>query len=310
MLAPSPNPRRWFRISLRALMALVLVVGGLAGWMAQAIRTQRAAVAAVERDGGYFRYDWRSDPGPGGPGTAEEPGAPRWRRRWLGDELFQAITRVCGRDLKSAATIEAVARQDRLECLILIDEAGDDVRYDDLRRLRRLRYLEIRGDGLGAAKLAVISRIDSLRTLDIESSRITDAAIAPLARLPDLSHLRCFQTPNLTDAGVARVLAGVPRLRRLSVRFTEPPAATSRQLARSHGELETLDLGYSPVTDADLAAIGRLTRLRELKASSERITDAGLAHLRRLVGLRKLDLSHAPITDSGLAHLAVLAALE
>ena len=56
----------------------------------------------------------------------------------------------------------------------------------------------------------------------------------------------------------------------------------------------------SPLTDAGLEHIRRLTELQELTLDYTRVTDAGLKHLKGLRQLRSLDIVHAPITDSGL----------
>jgi hypothetical protein len=57
-MSPDQTPRRRPRLSVRALMAIVLVVGGGSGWLAYRIRVQRDAVRAVERAGGAVRYRW------------------------------------------------------------------------------------------------------------------------------------------------------------------------------------------------------------------------------------------------------------
>jgi hypothetical protein len=63
---PSSNPSCYLpRVSVRALMILVLLFGGGFGWTVHIVRTaqiQRAAVAAVESAGGYVLYDCERDP--------------------------------------------------------------------------------------------------------------------------------------------------------------------------------------------------------------------------------------------------------
>ena len=51
-LAPSWSHR--FRLSLRMLMAVVLVLGMVLGWIVHRARVQRQAVAAIERGAGGF----------------------------------------------------------------------------------------------------------------------------------------------------------------------------------------------------------------------------------------------------------------
>src|SRR4051794_7832725 len=76
--------RRWHRavLSLRALMLLVLVLGGGLGWVAHRAAVQRRAVAAIEAAGGRVFYDWDlSD------GVAKPPGTRRTWLKWLCDRL-------------------------------------------------------------------------------------------------------------------------------------------------------------------------------------------------------------------------------
>ena len=40
------------------MIVLVLVTGGWLGWLIRSTTIQRAAVAAIERGGGYVAYDW------------------------------------------------------------------------------------------------------------------------------------------------------------------------------------------------------------------------------------------------------------
>jgi hypothetical protein len=68
----------------------------------------------------------------------------------------------------------------------------------------------------------------------------------------------------------------------------------------------------TPQTDAILAYVGRLHRLRYMDAQPPiRVTDAGLAHLAGLSELRGLEFQGTQgLTDAGLAHLAALGRLE
>ena len=64
--------QRYVRISLRALIVLVLVIGSALGWIINRAKVQRDAVAVIERAGGSVKYHWTGrmrDPIP-----AENPG--------------------------------------------------------------------------------------------------------------------------------------------------------------------------------------------------------------------------------------------
>ena len=88
-----PRRRRRFALSLRALMLLVLIFGGLLGWKARRVSIQRRSVATIRSAGGmvYYDHQTRQD------GTRKSPSAPpapEWLRRLVGDEPFQEVTSV------------------------------------------------------------------------------------------------------------------------------------------------------------------------------------------------------------------------
>ena len=65
-----------------------------------------------------------------------------------------------------------------------------------------------------------------------------------------------------------------------------------------------MSLSGTQVTDANLAHLGGLTTLKELRLYWTQITDAGLAHLAGLTALERLDLDDTQVSGSGLVHLA------
>jgi len=75
--------------------------------------------------------------------------------------------------------------------------------------------------------------------------------------------------------------------------------------------LESLKLAVAQrITDATLANIAGLTRLRRLDLSWTGVTDRGLIHLRGLRNLEWLNLGAMYVTDAGLVHVAGLTSLK
>ena len=89
---PSERLRKHLRISLRTMMVLVLILSVFLGWRVNKARQQRRAVAAVEAFGGWVHYDYEFVGGKLTPG--QEPSAPVWLRRMLGDEFFREVAYV------------------------------------------------------------------------------------------------------------------------------------------------------------------------------------------------------------------------
>jgi hypothetical protein len=55
--SPKHSQRR-IRLSVRALMILIMIVGGGLGRIVHRARVQRDIVAAIDRAGGSVDYDW------------------------------------------------------------------------------------------------------------------------------------------------------------------------------------------------------------------------------------------------------------
>jgi hypothetical protein len=68
----------------------------------------------------------------------------------------------------------------------------------------------------------------------------------------------------------------------------------------------SLDLARTKITDAGLAHVAKMTKLKELRLDNTGITDAGLARLKGLAQLEYLNVYGSKVTDAGLAHLGGL----
>jgi hypothetical protein len=88
--------------------------------------------------------------------------------------------------------------------------------------------------------------------------------------------------------------------------ITDAGLAHIRGLSR----LRTVDLLEAKVTDAGMKYLAGLKQLRSLVLIGSPITDAGLVDLGRLSCLQTLDLSESKITDAGLSHLGRLGELQ
>jgi internalin A len=90
MQVSAPPRRRWrrppVRLSGRALMALILLVGGGLGWVAHRAHIRRDAVAAIGRAGGGVMYNWQFKDGI--PDADGKPRVPKWPVDRVGVDYF------------------------------------------------------------------------------------------------------------------------------------------------------------------------------------------------------------------------------
>jgi len=331
--------RRRFGLSLRALMLVVLLLGGGLGWLAYRARVQRQAVAAIEAAGGKVIYRWLF----GGGKDSSPTRSVRWK--WLVDAV--------GPDY--LGTVVAVIGD-------MFGEKGtDDALMARIGRLGGLEKLLISGQGAGAVTDAGMAQLRNLTRLEVlwiqDCLAVTDAGLDHLRGLTRLRDLELIQTG--IDGPGLKNLAGLTRLEDLSINR----ALEDDSLAHLAGltSLTSLSLSGVSLTDDGLAHLRNLTNLRSLKLGNpldlappelmgltalepppppglpdlkppgpvrepSRITDAGVAHLggmlrleelslagaavaslRPLAGLtrlRSLDLTATPIDDAGLAPVA------
>lgn len=218
--------RRAFRLSVRVLMGLVLLIGGCWGWLINSARIQREAVEEIERSNGFVRYDWQETNG--AHNGAVKPGwAPSWLFDRLGPDVFGTVVSVhlngaADDDLRLLAPLRRVKTLsiftgprfsdeglrhlgglDRLEVLSLSDDlAIRDAGLEHLKGLPRLREITFGGargpsrpeaPDIGDAGLETLGTIRSLRKVHFLAGNptISDDALERLReRRPELVVVR------------------------------------------------------------------------------------------------------------------------
>lgn len=176
-------------------------------------------------------------------------------------------------------------------------EAGDCTAWTEadfrlLGELSRLRSASF-GPGVTDAALAAIAVLPELDTLQTNESRFTDGGLKALLGLKGLKTLKFFHPgKEFTGAGLAH-LAEHPSLERLTV------------------------AGSLAFADEGMAAVGKLTRLKEFRTWHAGQTLEGVKHLRSLKSMTSLTLGQrlaykppTTVADDVLPVLAELASLE
>jgi hypothetical protein len=282
--------RRWLALSVRGMLALVLVLGLWLGWVVHEARQQRQAVAAVEQFGGWVHYDYEFVPGPvavprgnnlwattwGKLTPGRSPWAPTWLRRTLGDEYFRDLAHVS----------------------LFVDIQKGEAHADPYNK------------GPADAVLEKLGSQTGIRTLQIGGQQATDAGMRHVGRMAGLEELIIFPAHEITDAGLAH-LGGLKNLRVVLITNSKMTDEGLRHLGGLTG-VEQLMLDGQSFSDRGLAYLKGLTRLRRLSLGRGRheITDAGLASLKGLRDLESLDLSGTRVTDLGLEQLRGLERLK
>jgi hypothetical protein len=176
-------------------------------------------------------------------------------------------------------------------------EVGDCSKWTDddfklLAKVAKLKSLSF-GPGLGDAHLPLLAGLSELESLQTNLSTITDDGVGGLAAFKNLKILKFFHpSKSFSGSGLSK-LAGMEKLERLTV------------------------AGSLAFDDAGMAAVGKLTRLKEFRTWHAGQTLEGVKHLKGLTNLKNLTLGQrlaykppTTIADDTLAVLAELKSLE
>ena len=290
--------RRRLRLSVRAMLVVILGVGLWLGYLANGARRQQRAVAKIRAYGGFAHYDFEMVNGAVVPGRV--PRGPRWLRERLGIDYFATVTDVNlvfeGAGTKQVAT-----------------ERKDPEVMSAVRDLSGLKSLLIHEGQATDDSLAMLRGLGALEELNIaRATELTDAGLAHLSGLTGLKRLSIGGSGKLTDAGLAH-LAGLRRLQYLYL-WPGGDSITDAGLLHLAGmtDLEELTIFNATIGDVGLDRISRFEKLKELHLTfgTYRFTDRGMASLGRLKRLSTLDLQGENLPGRGLVQLGSLPSLR
>lgn len=287
--------RRRLTLSLRALILLVVVVACWLAWVTNRARHQARVLAAMKgwdqslKVKWEFDYEYSADTRLGAP--PPKPPGPAWLRKWVGDDYFREVRYVTLGDMFQTGRPNGpeVAQADA-EKLRLVAS---------LRTLESLGLHEMAINDAGLAPLANLTHLERLRIDGCYN--LTDNALAHLEGLESLESVEIRFSP-ITDRSFVH-LAKLPRLRELILDFHDGGGEGIGHL-RSMRSLESLELSGPSISDDALLHIAGLPRLRDIVIHGGKFTDRGLEHIARIQNLRILILSDGKFTDRGFAHIA------
>jgi hypothetical protein len=264
--------RRWrrsLRVSVRGLMALVVVMALGLAWEAHRTRIQRHAVATIRAADGSVKYNWQWENGEPVP-DAKPPGP-------------QQIVEFIGVDhVSTVKAVELFPRSRPVRAFSAEDRANLESALDSVKTLPQVEHVNLSASRVNDGELAKLNGVKTINYLGLGWTEIGDTGLEQLDGLPNLTRLSLHRAP-ITDAGLVH-LKKFPKLTRLF-------------------------LGYTRITDAGLVNLAGLSNLSNLDLSGTEVSDLGLAHLRGLAGLTSLKLSKTNGTDAGLVHLTGLTCL-
>jgi internalin A len=325
-IAPTSGParRKAWRLSIGAMMVLVVAIGCALGWIAHRARLQRAAITAIQKARGAAFYR-----GEDARNVGSKSRAPKWLQKWIGRDVFDSITFATltpGAQLDDRLMTHLGAL-DRLEELSLGTSARPErltaVGMSQFGKLKYLKTLHISGLANLADFAPALGELKNLRSLRMQISYATDDDMTQIGRLTAIEELD-ISTLNVTDSGFARLakltkmqslalrgcvvtdlspLAGMPNLKFVML-GNQSPTATNKGLRSvslapllDKRKLISIQLSNIPTDDSNLKRIASLPSLGMIGVSGARITEEGLAELSKATGLGSLTLHETAIHD-------------
>jgi hypothetical protein len=166
-----------------------------------------------------------------------------------------------------------------------------DEGFEALSRSRTLEQLWTRETPhLGSRGFMALSRMPALRSVGVSCKQVSDAA---LAALPDFPSLRELTPIDVTDPGF-RHIGRCEKLERLLCMYCrETTDVATEHIAGL--QLRSYYAGLTQITDRSLEILGRMTSLEQIELyECLHVTDAGLAFVSKLPRLRQFEVSGSP----------------
>ncbi len=172
----------------------------------------------------------------------------------------------------------------------------------------------LKGIGLGDEEVAFVTKLRSLRQLDLSGCEaLTDASVALLSSLGDLESLDLSLCNQITDGSLVS-LATLPKLRAINLNWCYGITDSGLESLSHCRSLEKVSLwSCEEITDIGVRALAKLPNMRELDLPEfAHITDKALLALSLSAApIQHLRLDHlSEVTDSGLLQLAKLSSLQ
>jgi hypothetical protein len=213
------------------MILLMLVVGGLLGWIGRSARIQREAVAAIKDAGGTVVYSWERNTRVGT--SAGKLWGPNWLVDLIGVDYFGHLDSVgfvrCSR--ASDSVLAQVSRLTGLQVLQFRTCPVSDTGVAHLKGLGGLFYLDLSGTQITNGGLAHLKGMTNLSGLFLSDTHISDAGLMHIEGLENLRILS-LQNTQVSDVGLAR-LKGLTRFKTLYLDNSQVAGAAVPELERA-----------------------------------------------------------------------------
>ncbi len=211
-------------------------------------------------------------------------------------EVFGIDGDQCGDD-----AMRQIAAIPRLRQLQAQGASAGDAGWEALSRSQTLEYIWGRDcPNFGSGGFTALANMPVLRGMGISCKLVEDSALAMLPRFPALRQLVSI---DISDAGFRHV-GRCENLESLYCMYCRDTGDEATRNIAGLPKLRTYYAGMTLITDDSLEILSRMATLEQMEFwQCMAITEAGVAHLARLPKLRELEIHNSPHVSAGIARL-------
>lgn len=212
----------------------------------------------------------------------------------------------------TGAAMKSLSSLADLERLDLVQTRFNDLHTRRLKKLEKLRMLDLRGNmEAGDTTLGIVGKLPALEAFKHRSTIVSDDGLENLAESKTLRSLLAQDFAISNASG--RHLAAIPTLESLEIFRCQGFGSEGVLALAPLAKLERLTLRDLPeVDDSALSVMAQLPNLKRLYLHElPSVSDEGLAHLAAAKSLQVLDIWAVPrMTDAAVAAIASLPNLK
>jgi hypothetical protein len=297
---------RWFK---RLILTAVWVVGILlifAGYVAYRAVTLALLVGELEQRGCRVQYLHER--------SGQKDPLPEFLRDRLGNHVWSEVGCVSyydfyrGGESLTAEDLNVVCNTCRkFPNLRLFIIESNHFSCDQIRNwpcLDRLEELQINSTKLNDADLAIIGKMPNLKFLKLYYAKIRSEGLGSLAKLKQLEGLGIYEVEFTQSA--PQVTSGFVALKHLGMENSSKFGDEGVLALGPLPSLEKVTFNRMPVGDRTLEHLVEGGKVQTLIMNDSRVTDAGLKHADKCAAQLSLHLAGSMVTNEGLKALSGL----
>jgi Leucine-rich repeat (LRR) protein len=181
-----------FKITLRALLAVMVICAAVVAYKANSVRATRSAVNSVKQLNGNVEY--RHEYPPEGDQAASPPG-PKTMRSVVGDDFFVEPYHVdfTGSDIDDE-DLKVLQQFNNVELLTLAYTNISDIGLKTVASMSKLKSLGLDGTHITDNGLHFLKACRRLKELTLSNTQITDESVNTLCTMKNLKYLDVSNT--------------------------------------------------------------------------------------------------------------------